>query len=188
MYNENDKSYLKDIFTNESFLLGHELFTDNGLLNTRIIILDHDAYIVGDLFELDVTFENAIKKAVFEAYNKFCIDNDLIKIEDFINKENRMLYNIASIIHETIEENMIDDDYSVYEAQFAYKCSFDDLIDKLLLMPYTLDADEDDEFVYRFLTDEDVIAEIEIEKQTFTVLCTNDKILNKIIEPYWLRL
>lgn len=184
IYKENEKIYLKDIFTNESLLLGHELFTDNGLLNTRLMILDHDAYIVGDMFELDVTFEDAIKKAVFEAYNKFCIDNDLIKIEDFINKENRMLYNIASIIHETIEENMIDDDYSVYEAQFAYKCSYDDLVEVLLKMPYTLDADEDDELVYRFMTDEDVIAEIEIAKKTFTVLSINEQILHKIIEEF----
>ncbi|GAU77450.1 hypothetical protein [Fusibacter sp. 3D3] len=182
IYRENEKVYLKDIFTNESLLLGHELFAESGLLNARIVILDHDAYIIGDLFEMDASFEEAIKKAVFEAYNKFCIDHDLIKIDEFINKENRMLYNIASIIHETIEENTIDDDYTVHEGLFAYKCSYDALVEFLLKLPYTLQADDDDEFVYSLILDEDVVGEIEIVKQTFTILCLTEHMLHKIIE------
>ena len=182
IYKENEKVYLKDIFTNEALLLGHELFVESGLLNARIMILDHEAYIIGDLFEIDASFEDAVKKAVFEAYNKFCIDNDLIKIEEFINKENRMLYNIAAIIHETIEENMIDDDYTVHEALFAYKCSYDELVEFFLKLPYSLQADEDDEFVYSLILDEDIVGEIEIVKQTFTILCLTEHVLQKIIE------
>ncbi|MBF4694898.1 hypothetical protein [Fusibacter ferrireducens] len=182
IYKENEKVYLKDIFTNEALLLGHELFIESGLLNARIMISDHEAYIIGDVFEIDIAFEDAVRKAIFEAYNKFCIDNDLIKIEEFVNKENRMLYNIASVIHDTIEENTIDDDYTVQEAVFAYKCSYDDLVTFLLKLPYSLQADEDDEFLYSLIRDEDIVGEIEISKQTFSVLCLTEQMLHTIME------
>ncbi len=179
---ENETLYLRDIFTGDTLAAGHDLSYASGLLNARVLQMEEKLFLIGDVIEMDESFEESIRKAIFELYNKTCSDQALIKLDAFIKRESRMFYNLSAIITETLEENALEENYAVYESIFAYKCSYDELIDLLLKMPYSLQADEDDDRIYKLINEEGILAEIEIETKTFSVLCLTEEMLSKLVE------
>lgn len=181
IYKIQDKEYLKDIFTNDVFKIQSPIHGEKGLLNARLALLEDVAFIVGDLFEIDESFEESIKRTVYEAYNKYCSEATLLSMEDFIEKESLLIYNLSTVVAEAIDAFSEDDIAHVFEAVFAYRINLDELLDKINSLPYELYPDEDFENVYRIFSDNEVLAEFEIDSKTFNVLCLNEIRLDKLI-------
>ena len=179
---EYDKAILKDIFTQHDYILENMVFEENQLVCARVVEIDHCFYIVGDIFEFEISFKEAIKKYILDQYNQFSVINGVMSVEDFLDLNGYLLYKILRIIQTIEEENAFDEDLMLFQATYGYVCAQELLYEKLLDLPIMIIADEDEEPILRVIEEDIIVAEIEIEEKMFHILCNNEQHLHEMIK------
>jgi hypothetical protein len=179
---ERDQSIVKDLFTNEDFLLNHTMQESNLLLSARLISIEHENYLIGDIFEFDLEFKDTFKKIVLENYNQYVNQYGPTPLNAFLDINGHLLYKIMDIVHQVDEENAYEQELMLYQATYAYNCSTDELYDRLMTIKFPVYSDEDDEPILRVMEEDLIIAEIEITNGQLYILCNNESHLNKMME------
>lgn len=179
---ERDQSIVKDLFTNEDFLLNHTMQESNLLLSARLISIEHENYLIGDIFEFDLEFKDTFKKIVLENYNQYVNQYGPTPLNAFLDINGHLLYKIMDIVHQVDEENAYEQELMLYQATYAYNCSADELYDRLMTIKFPVYSDEDDEPILRVMEEDLIIAEIEITNGELYILCNNESHLNKMME------
>ena len=178
---EREQRVLKDIFTQEDFILSHEVFEVDQLISARLVTDEHNHYLIGDIYAIDSSFKDSLKKYVLEQYNQYCITSGQVSWDVFLDVNAQLLYKVMGILTKVEEENTVENELMLYQATYAFLCSIDDLHDKFIEIDLPVFADEDEEPILRVMEEDVIIAEIEITNGQFYVLCNNHDHLNHMI-------
>lgn len=178
---ERDHRVVKDIFTNEDFSLTHELIEEDQLISARLITLDHQHYLMGDIFTIETEFKDSLKKYVMDQYNQYCINVARVSWPEFLDINAQLLYKVMEILEHVEEENAFEHELMLHQATYAFLCTSDALHENFLKIGLPIFADEDDEPILRVMDGDLIIAEIEITNGQFYVLCNNESHLNQMI-------
>lgn len=183
---EHNQMILKDLFTQQDYRIENCILKEDQVVSVRIVTFHHQHFIVGDMFELELTYKDAIKKYVLEQYNHYTVQNGLISMELFLESQAHLLYKVLTIVTRVDEENAFEEELTLHQATYGFICSHDMLYDRLLDLPVVILADEDEEPILRVIEEDVIIAEIEIEEKVFHILCNNESHLRKmmsVMEP-----
>lgn len=179
---ERGKSIVKDIFTGEDFLLNHAIQESNLLLSARLISIEHENYLIGDIFEFDLEYRDTFKKIILENYNQYVNQYGPTPLAVFLDLNGHLLCKIMEIVHQVDEENAYEQELMLHQATYAYNCTTEELYDRLMTIKFPVYSDEDEEPILRVMEEDQIIAEIEITNSQLYVLCNNESHLNKMIE------
>ena len=170
---ERGQVYLKDIFTNDDYLVSSTLLEADRLVSARLITVDGENAIVGDTFEMDTFYLESVRKYLLDQYNQFVQTNGMMSLTDFLDLNGHLLYKVMTILTQVEEENSDSDELVLYQATYAFNCPMDILYDRLLNLSLPVFSDEDEEPILRVMKEDDIVAEIEITNGQFYVLCNN---------------
>ncbi len=170
---EHDRIALKDIFTNDDFLLASGLSEFTPLVSARIITVHDEHTVVGDLFELELNFKDSIKKYILDQYNQFTLSQGITPISSFLDTNGHLLYKVMDILNQVEEENTYEAELNLYQATYAFRCNQSELYDIFMTLSLPVFADEDDEPILRVMEEDIILAEIEISNGQFYVLCNS---------------
>lgn len=179
---ERGKSIVKDIFTGEDYLLENALQETNLLLSARLVSIEHENHLIGDIFEFDLEYRDTFKKIILENYNQTVNQYGPTPLSVFLDLNGHLLYKIMDIVHQVDEENAYDQELMLHQATYAYNCTTEELYDRLMTIKFPVYSDEDEEPILRVMEEDQIIAEIEITNSQIYVLCNNESHLNKMIE------
>lgn len=170
---ERDQVYLKDIFTNDDYLVSSTFLEADRLVSARLITVEGENAIVGDTFEMDTFYLESIRKYLLDQYNQFVQTNGMMSLTDFLDLNGHLLYKVMTILTQVDEENSDSEELVLYQATYAFNCPMDVLYDKMLNLSLPVFSDEDEEPILRVMKEDEIVAEIEITNGQFYVLCNN---------------
>ncbi|MDH8678390.1 hypothetical protein QE109_09550 [Fusibacter bizertensis] len=183
---EHERVALKDIFTNDDFLLESGVSESTPLISARVISIDNTHTVVGDIFELEVSFKESIKKYILDQYNQFTQSQGITPMDSFLDANGHLLYKVLDIVNQVEEENAYEDELNLYQSTYAYRCNKDELYELFMTLSLPVFADEEEEPILRVMEEDRILAEIEISNGQFYVLCNSpehSKAMKKVIEP-----
>lgn len=183
---EHEKTAFKNIFTGEDYIIEKISLGNEQIVSARIVNFDHQFYVVGDIFEMELQYKDSIKKYLLDQYNQYITVNGMTTLDDFFDYNGHLLFKVMGIINTISEENAYDDGLMLYQASYAYKCDKDKLYDQLMTLKYPVYADEDDEPILRVMNEDTILSEIEITNGLFYVLCNDERhldIMLALIKP-----
>lgn len=183
---EHERVALKDIFTNDDFLLESGVSESTPLISARVISIDNTHTVVGDIFELEVSFKESIKKYILDQYNQFTQSQGITPMDSFLDANGHLLYKVLDIVNQVEEENAYEDELNLYQSTYAYRCNQDELYELFMTLSLPVFADEEEEPILRVMEEDRILAEIEISNGQFYVLCNSpehSKAMKKVIEP-----
>lgn len=183
---EREQMILKDIFTGEDFLVSSGVVSGELLVSARLAFCNDHYIAVGDLFTLDPAYKDQITKYILDQYNQFSNREGITSFIDFIDIYGHLIYKVMDIVLQVEEENAFEDELMLYQATYAFKCSYELLYDFIGHLPFDIEPDEDEEPILRLVEDRVIVAEIEVSKDVFYVLCNDENQLKRImsaIEP-----
>lgn len=183
---EHERVALKDIFTNDDFLLESGVSESTPLISARVISIDNTHTVVGDIFELEVSFKESIKKYILDQYNQFTQSQGITPMDSFLDANGHLLYKVLDIVNQVEEENAYEDELNLYQTTYAYRCNQDELYELFMTLSLPVFADDEDEPILRVMEEDRILAEIEISNGQFYVLCNSpehSKVMKKVIEP-----
>ena len=178
---EREKRVLKDLFTQEDYVLSHEVFEEDQLISARLATCEGGHYLVGDIYTIESSFKESLKKYVLEQYNQYCITSGQVSWDVFLDLNAQLLYKVMGILTRVEEENTVENELMLYQATYAFLCSIDALHDQFIQIDLPIFADEDEEPILRVMEEENVIAEIEITNGQFYVLCNTQEHLDHMM-------
>ena len=183
---EHERVALKDIFTNDDFLLESGVSESTPLISARVISIDNTHTVVGDIFELEVSFKESIKKYILDQYNQFTQSQGITPMDSFLDANGHLLYKVLDIVNQVEEENAYEDELNLYQSTYAFRCNQDELYELFMTLSLPVFADEEEEPILRVMEEDRILAEIEISNGQFYVLCNSpehSKAMKKVIEP-----
>lgn len=178
---EREKRVLKDLFTQEDYVLSHEVFEEDQLISARLATCEGCHYLIGDIYTIESSFKESLKKYVLDQYNQYCIQSGQVSWDVFLDINAQLLYKVMGILTRVEEENTVENELILYQATYAFLCSIDALHDQFIKIELPVFADEDEEPILRVMEEDSVIAEIEITNGQFYVLCNTQEHLDKMM-------
>lgn len=164
--------FLKDLFTKQ----------DLKLLNPELI--ENAECVVGRVFEfsegwvLDPDFEvytkeamAAFRKAILERY---ATEGGSEPLDRFIYKRAWMLMRYLDIVESVLEEEVLEEeDYVVHQATYVHQdlAAVRKVLEEAPECEKSLDEPED--LIYKVVTDDEIIAEVVLMKNTLVLECTD---------------
>ncbi|GAB6109568.1 hypothetical protein [Fusibacter bizertensis] len=168
---EHDQIALKDIFTNDDFLLTSSFTELTSFISARVLGIDNEHVVVGDVFDLEPSFKDSIKKYILDQYNQVAIGQGIMSISSFLDANGHLLYKVMDIVNQVEEENAYEAELNLYQSTYAYRCTQADLYDLFMTLSLPVFADEDEEPILRVMDEDVILSEIEIANGQFYVLC-----------------
>lgn len=178
---ERENRVLKDLFTQEDYILSHEVFEEDQLISARLASCEGSHYLIGDIYTIESSFKESLKKYVLDQYNQYCITSGQVSWDVFLDVNAQLLYKVMGILTRVEEENTIENELMLYQATYAFLCSIDALHDQFIKIELPVFADEDEEPILRVMEEDSVIAEIEITNGQFYVLCNTQEHLDHMM-------
>ncbi len=179
---EREKIILTDLITGDHYELADPIQHSEGLFSFRLICENHLYKVVGDIYEFDLLYKEALKKYILDQYNQLTNIGDPIDLKRFIQEQNHLIYKLLTITDGVYEENIADESLLLYQSTYAYKMNSDALVEMLLNFEVPVFPDEEDPGVYRVMFNDEILAEIEIFDQKLNVLCNNESHSRQMIE------
>lgn len=180
------KRKLKDIFTNEEFLIeeAKEEININEVIIGRIVSYNGMNYVLDDHNTLDRRFQNGVEKIFHEKYEEYKNKGKFLTKEQFIKDNPLLLYSFANIIEDLArnqieydtEYNVIQSNYVVLDNKKTYDC---------LLNSSNIEFDYKEKDMVCFIMYDQgknrVLCEIILYKDKLEMECTseNDKVKAK---------
>ena len=172
---DTDHGYMiRDIFTKDSFEAHKDQSLNTGLMSLRVVVLDHLAIIIGDVIYYDDIYKDIMIKYILDQYNQYVVAFGPSSFYDFIKENAILLFKMAKVMSEIYEENVVEEEYLVYETTYALNEDQNGFIDKLIeLSDVKIMVDEDESQIFRVIANERIVAEIELAGKFVYLLCNN---------------
>lgn len=180
---QRESTYLKDIFSGKDYLLVGETMTQGNIVSMR---LGYDVELKGyvqlcEAYNFEPLYKEVIKKYMMTQYNEFVKLNGPVPVESFVKDALQLIFKMHNIVNTLYDESDIEEELLLHEASYAFKCTVDALVDKLSEMPYDIYIDEEESDILRIISDEIIIAELEIIAPKMNVLCNTEKHLKQMM-------
>jgi len=179
---EHDQAVLKDIFNNEDFVIENTIVEIDQLISGRIVVFEGKNYLVGDIFEIELHYKESIVKYILDQYNQYTITYGMISLDGFLDINGHLIYKVMVILNSIDDENSFENELMLHQATYAFRCTSESLYEKFMTLHLPVFADEDDEPILRVMSEDTIVAEIEITNGQFYVLCNNEAHLNQMLE------
>jgi len=184
---EGETPSIKDIFTKEDMKFTTYPYLESGLSSLRIVKIEDNTYCIGDIIQFDLSCKEVIVKYLLDQYNQYCIAFGPISLEAFFNKHGVLIFKISGILNQLYDLYIDEEGCELHLAVYAFKMPSSEIVSFLSgLESYALEKDDEDA-VYRLLSEERIVAEIEFEGFTCHILCNNSAdlaLVRTLLEPF----
>ncbi len=179
---DRDQAVLKDIFNNDDFAIENTIVELDQMISGRIVTLGHKHYLIGDIFEIESHYKESIVKYILAQYNQYTISMGQMTLDAFLDINGHLIYKVMAIVSTIDEENAFEEELMLHQATYGFRCTQDELYDRILDIKLPVFADDEDEPILRVMQEDVIIAEIEITNGQFYVLCNNEAHLHQMID------
>jgi hypothetical protein len=170
---EGEKPSIKDIFTKEDLQFTTYPYLEAGLSSLRIVKVDDLLYCIGDIIQFDISCKEVIVKYLLDQYNQYCTAFGPTPLQYFFNKHGMLVFKISGILNQLYDLYLDDEECELHVLTYAYKIPSSEVVSFLnALDGYDVEKDDDDG-VFRLLSNHRIVAELEFENVTCQVLCNN---------------